>query len=152
MCLLEFVKNASNGFGSKNKKKIFDWKTIDSFLDLFVFPALQGQDVTNSVVSRNSYHVIKMLTKKSSISIGEALLEVAACSKAIAKQHEMKLPLEKFDIHDFHVWSTAVETECNYIVTKNTRRFPPQIGLIIRIDPAAFIDSSSINNSINTKC
>lgn len=144
VCLLEFVRNASKGFGSKNKKKSFDWETIDSFLDLFVFPALQGQDVTNSVVSRNSYKVIKMLTKSSSISIGDALLEVATCSdeqaKAIALQNEMQLPLEQFDIYDFHVWSTAIETNSNYIVTKNTRRFPPQIGPIIRIDPIVFMN------------
>ncbi|KQU24048.1 hypothetical protein ASG65_19120 [Bacillus sp. Leaf13] len=145
VCLLEFVRNASKGLGSKKKKKVFDWETIDLFLDQFVFPALQGQEVTNSVVSRSSYKVIKMLTKSSSISIGDALLEIAACSdeqaKAIIEQHSMKLPLEQFDIHDFHVWTTAIETECNYIVTRNTNRFPDQIGSIIRIDPVEFIES-----------
>ncbi|WP_237665292.1 PIN domain-containing protein [Sutcliffiella horikoshii] len=145
VCLLEFVRNASKGLGSKTNKKVFDWETIDSFINHFVFPSLQGQEVTNSVVSRSSYEVIKMLTQKPSISIGEALLEIAACSdehaQAIAQQHGMKLPLEQFDIHDFHVWATAIETECNYIVTRNTKRFPDQIGSIIRIDPIDFYNS-----------
>jgi PIN domain len=144
VCLLEFVRNASKGLGSKQKKRVFDWETIDSFLDHFVFPALQGHEVTNSVVSRTSYPVIKMLTKNSSISIGDALLKVATCSdeqaKVMAKQNEMKLPLEQYDTYDFHVWSTAIETNCNYIVTKNTRRFPPQIGSIVRIDPTDFME------------
>ncbi|MEM5018640.1 PIN domain-containing protein [Metabacillus indicus] len=145
VCLLEFVRNASKGLGSKTYKKEFDWETIDSFLNLFVFPALQGQEVTNSVVSRSSYDIIKMITKNASISIGEALLEISACSdeqaQAIAQQHSMQLPLEQFDIHDFHVWATAIETKCHYIVTRNTKRFPERIGSIIRIDPLDFIES-----------
>lgn len=115
VCLLEFVRNALKGLGSKNNKKVFNWETIDSFLNLFVFPALQGQEVTNSVVSRNSYDIIKLLTKSASTSIGNALLEISACSdeqaRAIAQQHGMQLPLEQFDIYDFHVWATAIDHE-----------------------------------------
>lgn len=145
VCLLEFVRNASNGLGSKRMKKMFDWETIDEFLNLFVFPALKGKEVTNSIVSRESYEVIKMLTKEPSISIGEALLKIATCTdfqaKKIIQQHDMHLPLEQFDIHDFHVWVTAIEENCDYIVTQNTHRFPAYIGSITRIAPIDFIES-----------
>lgn len=51
VCLLEFIRNAAEGIGNRNKKKVFDWETIDSFLNQFVFPALQNEEVTNSAVS-----------------------------------------------------------------------------------------------------
>ncbi|MBY0145161.1 PIN domain-containing protein [Neobacillus niacini] len=145
VCLLEFIRNAAEGIGNRKKKKVFDWETIDSFLNQFVFPALQDEEVTNSVVSRNSYEVIKMLTKMSSISIGDALLKISSCTtdqaQVIVHQYDMQLPLELFDIQDFHVWTTAIETRCNYIVTRNTKRFPSRIGSIVRIDPIDFIEN-----------
>lgn len=58
--------------------------------------------------------------------------------------NDMHLPLEQFDIHDFHdfhVWGTAIETECNYIITRNTKRFPARIGSIVRMDPLDFHES-----------
>jgi hypothetical protein len=144
VCLMEFVRNAAKGMGNK-KKKVFDWETIDSFLNQFVFPALQNEEVTNSVVSRDSYEVIKMLTKVPSISIGDALLKISSCTtdqaQEIIRQYDMQPPLERFDIQDFHVWTTAIETQCHYIVTRNTKRFPSRIGSIVRIDPIDFIES-----------
>jgi hypothetical protein len=144
VCLLEFIRNASEGIGNRKKNKVFDWGTIDSFLNHFVFPALQKEDVTNSVVSRNSYEVIKMLTKMPSISIGDALIKISSCTtdqvQEIIHQYDMQLPLEQFDVQDFHVWTTAIETQCNYIVTRNTKRFPTRIGSIVRIDPIDFIE------------
>lgn len=44
----------------------YDWDTIDEFLNHFVFPALQQEEVTNSVVFRTSYEGIKRLTMTSS--------------------------------------------------------------------------------------
>ena len=112
VCLLEFIRNAAEGMGNKKKKKAFDWETIDSFLNQIVFPALQNEEVTNSVVSRNSYEVIKMLTKVPSISIGDALIKISSCTtdqaQEIIRQYDMQLPLERFDIQDFHVWTTAI--------------------------------------------
>jgi hypothetical protein len=144
VCLLEFIRNASEGIGNRKKSKVFDWGTIDSFLNHFVFPALQKEDVTNSVVSRNSYEVIKMLTKMPSISIGDALIKISSCTtdqaQEIIHQYDMQLPLEQFDVQDFHVWTTAIETQCNYIVTGNTKRFPSRIGSIVRINPIDFIE------------
>lgn len=141
VCLLEFVRNAANGFKVKGKIRLFDWNTIDSFLEGLIFPAIQ-EGVANSTVSRNSYGVIKRLTKNPSISVGQAILEIVDLTnvqaRLIVKQREMKLPLERFDTKDFHVWSTALITECQYIVTKNTYRFPTKIGPVKRIDPVDF--------------
>ncbi|UTR10170.1 PIN domain-containing protein [Evansella sp. LMS18] len=50
----------------------------------------------------------------------------------------MSIPLKRFDQEDFHVWSTAIQQECNYIITSNTRRFPAAIGRIERIHPTDF--------------
>ncbi|WP_019413116.1 hypothetical protein [Paenisporosarcina sp. TG20] len=130
--------------GGKKNPKVFDWETIEYFLECFVFPALQGLEVTNSTVSRSSYDVIKKLTKRSSISIGDVLLEIVDCTdkqaEDIIQEHGMRLPLEDFDIHDFLVWATAIKAECEYIVTRNTNRFPARIGSIIRIDPLDFLN------------
>lgn len=48
VCLLEFIRNAANGFKVNGKIKSFDWGTIDSFLEGLIFPALQEGKVTNS--------------------------------------------------------------------------------------------------------
>jgi predicted nucleic acid-binding protein len=145
VCLLEFIRNASNGFKVKGMVKSFDWDTIDSFLEGLIFPALQEEEATNSVVSRNSYEVIKRLTKRPHISIGQALIEIVDLTdeqvRQIIQQQRMKLPLEQYDDKDCHVWSTALKTGCQYIVTRNTDRFPEQIGPILRIDPVDFYES-----------
>mgnify|MGYP002347280239 CR=1 FL=1 len=56
----------------------------------------------------------------------------------LATNQELSEPLHKFDQDDFHVWVTAIQTHCNYIVTANTKRFPKRIGLIERIHPKDF--------------
>ena len=58
----------------------------------------------------------------------------------IAASQELSEPLYKFDQNDFHVWVTAIQTRCNYIVTANTRRFPKQIGEIKRIHPRDYFN------------
>ncbi len=144
VCLLEFVRNASKGFKIKGKIKSFEWETIDCFLEGFVFPALQEEEVTNSTVSRESFEVIKRLTKKPS-SIGQAITEIVNLTDEqvlqIIKQQEMAMPLDQYDHQDFHVWATALETNCQSIVTKNTNRFPTRIGSITRVDPVDFYKS-----------
>ncbi|WP_404459823.1 PIN domain-containing protein [Sutcliffiella horikoshii] len=143
VCLLEFLHNASKGLGKGSKKKVFDWNTIDTFLNFFVFPSLLGKEVTNSVVSRNSYEVIKLLTLKPHHSLGDAILQIMSLSEAQLKEliieKDMQLPLEDYDINDFHVWSTAIENNCDYIITSNTKRFPKKVGPITRIHPIEFL-------------
>lgn len=72
VCLLEFLRNASKGLGKGDKKRAFDWPEIEGFLNGFVFPALQEEEVTNSVVSRTSYEVIKRIAKESTVSMKKA--------------------------------------------------------------------------------
>ena len=107
VCLLEFLHNASKGLGKGSTKKVFDWNTIDTFLNFFVFPSLLGKEVTNSVVSRNSYEVIKLLTLKPHHSLGDAILQIMSLSEAQLKEliieKDMQLPLEDYYINDFHV-------------------------------------------------
>lgn len=143
VCLLEFLHNASKGLGKGKAKKIFDWETIDTFLHHFVFPSLLGKEVTNSVVSRYSYEVIKLLTLKPHHTLGEAILQIMSLTEAqlkeIITEEDMYLPIENYDLNDFHVWSTAIENKCDYIITSNTRRFPEKVGAIKSIHPIDFL-------------
>lgn len=111
-------------------------------MEHYVFPALQGQPVSNSVVSRDSYDVVKQVTHTT--TIGEALVSIAGIgndtASAIVQQQEMQIPLHKFDIQDFHVWSTAINTNCDVIETSNSKKFPSQIGSIKRVHPADYLD------------
>lgn len=50
----------------------------------------------------------------------------------------MQEPLREFDEQDVHVWVTAIQENCSFIVTNNTKRFPKSIGDIQRIKPGDF--------------
>ena len=39
-----------------------------------------------------------------------------------------------------HVWVTAINEDCKYIVTSNTKRFPQKIGNIDVKKPGEFFD------------
>jgi hypothetical protein len=64
--------------------------------------------------------------------IGDVLVELSECSHKTAKEivssQVMSEPLRRFDQDDFHVWITAIQEECDYILTTNHRRFPSEIG------------------------
>ena len=74
--------------------------------------------------------------------LGEVLIELSKCTektaREIAASQELKEPLKNFDQQDFHVWVTAIDAECDYIVTTNHKRFPEQIGKIKTIHPSDF--------------
>ena len=50
----------------------------------------------------------------------------------------MAQPLSNFDQDDVHVWVTAIQENCDIILTSNIKRFPSEIGTIHRIDPRVF--------------
>nr|WP_308462044.1 PIN domain-containing protein [Planococcus sp. CP5-4] len=58
----------------------------------------------------------------------------------MAEKQEMSEPLSKFDQDDFHVWVTALQENCNFILTSNHRRFPAEIGETKRIHPVRFYE------------
>lgn len=140
VCLFEFVRNAANGLGKGNGRVVYDHKEIEEFLYDFLFPIFQHYDdlPVNSKVGRYSVETIMREHR----SIGEVLVELSGCNretaKRIASTQEMLEPLSHFDQDDFHVWVTAIQEECDYIMTVNHRRFPSEIGRIKRIHPIDF--------------
>nr|WP_235603571.1 PIN domain-containing protein [Parageobacillus toebii] len=97
----------------------------------------------NSLVGRYSVETVIRENRP----IGEVLVELSGCDHETAKQivssQEMSEPLYRFDQEDFHVWITAIQEECDYILTTNHRRFPAQIGPIKRIHPSDFYEHLS---------
>lgn len=142
VCLFEFIRNATNGIGKGNKMVKYATWEIQSFLDDFVFPILENYSdlPVNSVVGRYSIET----RIRDHRPIGEVLIELTGLSNddaeklAIKQSKEMKVPLNKFDQEDFHIWATAIQHECEYIISTNTRRFPSEIGKIKRIHPMEF--------------
>ncbi|WP_246092654.1 PIN domain-containing protein [Terrilactibacillus laevilacticus] len=121
--------------------KYEEWE-IQTFLNDFVYPILEHYSdlPVNSVVGRYSIET----RIRDNRPIGEVLIELTGLTNkdaeklAIEHSKEMQEPLKKFDQEDFHVWSTAIQQECEYIISTNTHRFPSEIGKIKRIHPADF--------------
>ncbi|HEU5138458.1 MAG TPA: PIN domain-containing protein [Bacillales bacterium] len=134
VCLLEFYRNALNGLGNL----IYSDQEIRLFLNEYIDPILDGVSPVNSVVGRYSIETILRENRP----IGEVLIELSGCTseqaRQIVEQQEMSEPLHQFDQNDFHVWVTAIQADCRYIVTSNTHRFPAKIGSIERIHPLDF--------------
>ena len=134
VCLLEFYRNAINGLG----KRAFSEQEIRTFLRYFIEPILDEYPSVNSVVGRYSIDTIIQENRP----IGEVLVHLSACSveeaHTIVSQQPMREPLHRFDQDDFHVWVTAIQQECDLILTSNYKRFPSQIGNIKRIHPRDF--------------
>ncbi|WP_156857307.1 PIN domain-containing protein [Oceanobacillus sp. AG] len=142
ICLLEFMRNSSNGLGKGNKMVKYSEEEIMTFTFSFLAPIFDNYSElpVNSIVGRYSIETII----RENQPIGEVLTLLSGCSDEFAKQiagnQEMSEPLHRFDQDDFHVWITAIQEKCDYIVTTNTRRFPSQIGNIQRIHPGDFYD------------
>jgi len=142
VCLFEFLRNATDGIGTGERMVKYETWEIHTFLDDFVYPILEhyGDLPVNSVVGRYSIET----RIRDNLPIGEVLIELTGLSNedaeklAIEQSKEMKEPLKNFDQEDFHVWATAIQQECEYIITTNTRRFPSEIGRIKRIHPVEF--------------
>lgn len=136
------MRNASNGLGKGDKMLKYNIEEIKTFTDAFLAPIFDHYSdlPVNSIVGRYSMETII----RENQPIGEVLTTLSECSdeeaKQIASSHEMSEPLRRFDQDDFHVWVTAIQEECDYIVTANTRRFPAEIGNIQRIHPGDFFD------------
>ncbi|MBB4073316.1 hypothetical protein GGR02_001078 [Anoxybacillus voinovskiensis] len=140
VCLFEFVRNAFQGLGKGDKMVIYTLQEIEAFLNEFLCPIFRYYTnlPVNSLVGRYSVETIMRENRP----IGEVLVELSGCDHETAKQiitsEEMSEPLYRFDQEDFHVWITAIQEECDYILTTNYRRFPAQIGSIKRIHPREF--------------
>ncbi|HEX7064876.1 MAG TPA: PIN domain-containing protein [Bacillales bacterium] len=134
VCLLEFWRHAEQGFGNQT----FSKDEIDEFNERVLAPLLQRNSPINSVVGRYSIETVLRENRP----IGEVLVELSGCTsekaRQIVEQQEMSEPLHHFDQNDFHVWVTAIQADCRYIVTSNTYRFPAKIGSIARIHPLDF--------------
>lgn len=142
VCLLEFIRNASNGLGKGERMVKYSEEEIKDFTDSFLVPIFDYYSdlPVNSIVGRYSIETII----RENQPIGEVLTKLSGCTdeaaEQIASSQEMSEPLHRFDQEDFHVWVTAIQEECDYIVTTNTRRFPAEIGNIQRIHPGDFFD------------
>ncbi|QSB49419.1 MULTISPECIES: PIN domain-containing protein [Bacillaceae] len=145
VCLFEFVRNASQGIGKGEKRVVYNQQEIEAFLNEFLDPIFQYYTKlpVNSLVGRYSVETVIRENRP----IGEVLVELSGCDHETAKQivssQEMSEPLYRFDQEDFHVWITAIQEECDYILTTNHRRFPAQIGPIKRIHPSDFYEHLS---------
>jgi hypothetical protein len=133
VCLFEFIRNAYNQ------------GEIEGFLNEFLGPIFSyySKLPVNSLVGRYSVETIIREHR----SVGDVLIELSGCdhetAKQIASTQEMSEPLYRFDQDDFHVWITAINEECDYILTTNHRRFPSEIGNIKRIHPGDFYEHLS---------
>ncbi|MCO7175414.1 PIN domain-containing protein [Sporolactobacillus kofuensis] len=145
VCLFEFMRHALEGLGDGMNKVIYTPAEVEEFLRLFLYPILEyymGLPV-NSLVGRYSIETIIRENRP----IGEVLVELSNCNadqaKKIVSSQEMTQPLSAFDQDDFHVWVTAIQEKCQYILTTNHKRFPEQIGDIKRIHPSDFYEQLS---------
>lgn len=140
VCLFEFVRNAANGLGHGSSRVIYNHEEIEGFLREFLFPIFQYYNdlPVNSKVGRYSVETII----REHLLIGDVLVELSECNsdtaRRIVSSQEMSEPLNKFDQDDFHVWITAIQKDCDLIMTANHRRFPSEIGKIQRIHPTEF--------------
>jgi len=135
VCLMEFYKKSLHDGISKT---IYPEHLVHDFLDYYVYPILDRQPAVNSVVGRHHLEIVK----RNEMDTGIALAEISETSKEdtlrLAKETELQHPLRYYDEQDVHVWVTALQNNCSFIVTNNTKRFPETIGQIKRIKPGDF--------------
>ena len=112
---------------------------IEAFMQDVVSPLLENNTAVNSVIGR--YHVLSKLYEHR--PTGEVLAELSGCTQVdtveIIRTAGMDQPLSHYDPEDMHVWLSAIQEKCDYMVTSNTRRFPECIGRIQRIHPKEFL-------------
>lgn len=142
VCLLEFVRNASMGLSTSQKlhRDPYTWEEIQLFLDYFIYPVVGDTGPVNSAFSRENAEVIERFTKVATLR--EVLEDLTSITndetQTLIESQDIDERLEKFDLQDFHVWATAIETGCDYIVTDNHKHFPARIGSIQRVTPKEF--------------
>lgn len=135
VCLMEFLRNATyDGIGGVT----YPFELADRFLDIFVYPILENSPAVNSVVGRHHWEIVR----RNEMKIGQALVEISGLSTReavhLVEEQGLQKPLREYDEQDVHVWVTAIQEKCSYIVTNNTKRFPETIGEIKRIKPGQF--------------
>ena len=135
VCLLEFMKNATyEGIGGTT----YLIEMVEGFLDSFVYPILENTPAVNSAIGRYHWEIIR----RREMQIGQALAEISGISTEeairLAEAKGMQEPLREFDEQDVHIWVTAIQENCSFIVTNNTKRFPKTIGETQRIKPGDF--------------
>ncbi|WP_214627168.1 PIN domain-containing protein [Paenibacillus agaridevorans] len=135
VCLMEFYKKAIyDGIAGT----VYPEPIVEQFLDHFVYPVLENHPVVNSKVGRYHWEIIK----RTEMKIGQALAEISGCTTEeafyFAEQLGLQNPLNSYDQQDVHVWVTAIQEKCKFIVSSNSRRFPETIGYITRIKPGEF--------------
>ncbi|MDQ0221122.1 hypothetical protein ELQ35_01775 [Peribacillus cavernae] len=100
VCLFEFRRHALEGI--KQSKNFFQFTDSDfeKFMELVVFPALRGQPVSESLVSRHSYEVVKMADYRT--PIGDMLYGLTQMTQEqvafILEDNNMTKPLSEFDL------------------------------------------------------
>ncbi|RNF39615.1 PIN domain-containing protein [Planococcus salinus] len=130
VCLFEFVRNAANGLGKGDKRVRYGADDIEEFFQEFLNPIFEHYEhlPVNSVLGRYSVETII----REHLPLGDVLVELSGCdyntAKTIAKKQEMAEPLSNFDQDDVHVWVTAIQENCDIILTSNIKRFPSEIG------------------------
>lgn len=135
VCLMEFYKKAIfDGIAGT----VYPERIVEQFLDNFVYPVLENHPAVNSKVGRYHWEIVKRVEMR----IGQALAEISGCTTEdavyFAEQKGLQNPLNSYDQQDVHVWATAIQEKCKFIVSSNTKRFPEAIGHIIRIKPGEF--------------
>ncbi|WP_159433391.1 PIN domain-containing protein [Bacillus tuaregi] len=135
VCLMEFMRKATyDGIGDV----IYTKEMVEKFLDLFVYPILENSPAVNSVVGRHHWEIVR----RNEMKIGQALAEISGLSLEeailLAEEQGLQKPLRIYDEQDVHIWVTAIQEKCSFIVTNNTKRFPEAIGEIKRIKPGQF--------------
>jgi predicted nucleic acid-binding protein len=137
VCLLEFMRNAQEGLGNV----VFSYTEVKRYIIGMIDPILDEHPPVNSVVGR--YSIETILRENRPIKEVLELLSGYTIQEAdeLVHQQEMSEPLHHFDQDDFHVWIAAIQTQCDYIVTANSKKFPRRIGNIHRIHPREFYRS-----------
>lgn len=117
---------------------VYEESEVQRFLDFFVYPILENKEAVNSRVGR--YHL--EIVKREGMPIGQALAEISglATNEAVrlAEDQGLQQPLRDYDQQDVHVWVTAIQERCTYMISRNIKRFPERIGKISRIRPGDF--------------
>lgn len=135
VCLMEFYKKATfDGIAGT----VYPESIVEHFLESFVYPVLENHPAVNSRVGRHHWEIVKRVDMR----IGQALAEINGCTTEeavyLAEQQGLQHPLNSYDPQDVHVWVTAIQEKCKFIVSSNTARFPEKIGHITRIKPGEF--------------
>lgn len=135
VCLMEFYKKALFDGLAGN---VYEESEVQRFLDFFVYPILENKEAVNSRVGRHHLEIVK----REGMPIGQALAEISglATNEAVrlAEDQGLQQPLRDYDQQDVHVWVTAIQERCTYMVSSNIKRFPERIGKINRIRPGDF--------------